>query len=332
MATLELDGTLIAEKDNNNKIISHVDQLSEATSGGGIQFNSATILQKVASNPANPVEGQIYYNTTNGIVKHWNGTEWLEMSNKFSATGGTVTTYVLNNVSYKSHTFLTSGTFSVIEGQRNLQIMIVPGGGGGSQDTAGGGGAGGVYIVNSVASIGDYTISVGGGGARAYTSQGYNGQNSSAFGFTAIGGGGGAGSAASNAAGSGGSGGGGGASKGAGSGTPGQGNNGESSSGAAGGGGAGQVGGTNGTGTGGDGVINNFRDGTNQYYGGGGGGFGIGISYAGGLGGGGGNSTSFGNSLLFGVDNTGGGGGAYGGSWGGAGDGGSGIVIIRYQI
>jgi len=41
MATLELDGTLIAEKDNNNKIISHVDQLSEATSGGGIKLNNS---------------------------------------------------------------------------------------------------------------------------------------------------------------------------------------------------------------------------------------------------------------------------------------------------
>lgn len=39
MPTLELDGTLIAEKDNNNKIISHVDQLSEATSGGGITLS-----------------------------------------------------------------------------------------------------------------------------------------------------------------------------------------------------------------------------------------------------------------------------------------------------
>ena len=41
MATLELDGTLIAEKDNNNKIISHVDQLGEANTGDGIKLNNS---------------------------------------------------------------------------------------------------------------------------------------------------------------------------------------------------------------------------------------------------------------------------------------------------
>ena len=177
-----------------------------SVSNGSVSLaTSEIILPKHSTDPSNPVEGQIYYNTTDGVVRHWAGTKWLQMSNKFSATGGIETTYVLNNVSYKSHTFLTSETFSVIEGERNLEIMIVAGGGGGSQDTAGGGGAGGVYIVNSVAGIGNYTISIGGGGAKAYNSQGYNGQNSSAFGFIAIGGGGGAGSAASSAAGSGGS-------------------------------------------------------------------------------------------------------------------------------
>src|SRR6056300_344268 len=184
MATLELDGTLLAEKDNNNKIIGHVDQLSEATSGGGIQFNSATILQKLASDPANPVEGQLYYNTTNGIVKNWDGTKWLNMSNKFNASGGTES--IVGN--YKYHTYTSSGTFTP-EIVGNIEYLIVAGGGGGGGVYhAGGGGAGGLLNGTISVTAQDYTITIGSGGQGGAASfggvagVGSNGSNSTAFG------------------------------------------------------------------------------------------------------------------------------------------------------
>jgi hypothetical protein len=255
--------------------------------------------------------------------------------NLFVASGGIVTTYTENNITYKSHTFLSTDTFTVTNGNTIADVLLVAGGGGGSKD-GGGGGAGGVLVANSTSiSVGTYSITIGQGGAgavHASNTQGSNGQDTTALSLTAIGGGGGAGGGGSTAAGagSGGSGGGGGAGRSAGSGTAGQGNNGESSSSKAGGGGAGQPGGSNGLGDGGDGILNSYRNGTNVYYGGGGGG-----SYPtqpnspGGLGGGGAGSNS--GTGGGGTANTGGGGGS-GGSIGNGGTGGSGIVIIRYPI
>ena len=266
-------------------------------------------------------------------LKVYNGTQWIEISStSVQASGGTTTTYG----GYKSHTFTSSGTFTVTAGG-SIDVMLVAGGGGGSQDTAGGGGAGGMLVSQSINVVAQsYTITIGAGGAQANGSRGYDGNDTTAFGLTAIAGGGGAGSAGGTApAGNGGSGGGGGGGRAAGSGTAGQGFAGETSSGAAGGGGAGEAGGTDGVGYGGDGLQNNYRTGSNTYYAGGGGGRAGSTGYPGGDGGGGngpsGNSgLGAGNAAYAGTANTGGGGAAYSGAWNGAGPGGSGIVVIRY--
>lgn len=39
-------------------------------------FSNGVVLPKAASAPANPVEGQLYFNTTSKIAFVWNGTEW----------------------------------------------------------------------------------------------------------------------------------------------------------------------------------------------------------------------------------------------------------------
>jgi hypothetical protein len=251
----------------------------------------------------------------------------------FEATGGLTQTYT----GYKSHTFISSGTFTPIA-NGIIDVMLVAGGGGGAQDTAGGGGAGGMLIQTSLnVSAQAYSIVIGSGGAQANSSRGYNGNDTTAFGLTAIGGGGGAGSAYAANAGSGGSGGGGAYNYAAGSGTLGQGYDGETASGAAGGGGAGEAGGTDGVGYGGDGATNNYRTGSNITYAGGGGGRSGSTGYPGGDGGGGngpsGNTgLGAGNAAYAGTVNTGGGGAAYSGAWNGAGPGGSGIVVIRYAF
>lgn len=289
------------------------------------------------------------------------------------ATGGIETTYSSGGLNYKSHTFTTVGTTQfVASGAGDIDILVVAGGAGGGSWVGGGGGAGGVVVNTGIPiTAGSYSIVVGGGGAGGINPGSYaapfpttaNGNNSTAFGRTAIGGGKG-GSWNGDQTGAGGSGGGasnqnspGGALQ-PGSASGGFGNVGGSNVGfgggsphvTAGGGGAGAAGqnivSNTQSGAGGIGIINTFRLGTNVYYGGGGGGGIHGPGYSdneAGLGtrnnstGGGGNGKHRNNSLIAdqaGVPNTGGGGGGGGSpgnepSYGGAG--GSGIVVIRYR-
>ena len=260
-----------------------------------------------------------------------------------TATGGNITT----DGDYKVHTFNSSGTFEVTRGGTVKALIIGGGGGGGTQNNGAGGGGAGGYIENDSVSVSEqaYNIVVGAGGAKSTSSSasGSNGNNSSAFGLTALGGGGGAheDTLGSN----GGSGGGGGGKTSAGAiagGTASQGSNGGSgiyhSAGSyragGGGGGAGAVGG-NATvgvaGVGGTGLASSIT-GSSVTRAGGGGGSSIAGSGAGGSGGGGNGNGNTGNAQS-GTANTGGGGGAaatYNGY--AAGDGGSGVVIVRYKF
>lgn len=239
-----------------------------------------------------------------------------------------------------------------------VEVLVVAGGGGGGARHAGGGGAGGlIYNSNFAVTPGSaLTVTVGDGGIGGTETFGWgvspvstNGSNSVFGSLTAIGGGAGGYAFAGN---SGGSGGGGGDGSGGtllgGSGTSGQGNTGGNSGsgsyeGGGGGGGAGGIGG-NGSNRGGDGGTGlGFNiSGTFTYYGGGGGGAAgynkSSLGGAGGLGGGGrgDNSGSVGAICQNGTSNTGGGGGAHSTNYptagsGKAGNGGSGIVIVRYQ-
>ena len=253
--------------------------------------------------------------------------------------GGQENFYSVGGVNYKSCTFLTTGTLTA-SNEGLVDVMVVSGGGGGNPSTSspeggffgGGGGAGGMVVQTGL------TISEGSGTVivTAGSATGVNGQSSVipsniitstasiGGGTSAQVGGSGGGANTGNHGGIGGS-----------AGTPGQGNPGGSSSdrdsgsqgGGGAGGGAGQPGGPSGrtsSGAGGDGLQNAYRTGTGIWYGGGGGGstghYGIQTRGAGGQGGGG-SSTSFHGEL-----NTGGGG------VGGTGAGGSGIVVIRYNM
>ena len=224
----------------------------------------------------------------------------------FLANGGSIQVYTAGGKTWKSHTFLNSGTFTISQGSTDLEVLIVAGGGGGGADNAGGGGAGGLLYYGTetpktpnggalTKSVGSYSVVVGnggnghtgpsdgsiGGGARSQ-----NGGDSSVFGLTAIGGGGGSSSdGGAGAAGSGGSGGGnsgntenpnGGSGASTSSGTSGQGFGGGQGSGSGGGGGGGgsASAGSNGSGaTGGNGgnaLAYAIRTGTATNYAGGG--------------------------------------------------------------
>ncbi len=246
-------------------------------------------------------------------------------------------------------------TFTPPDGVNQVQYLIVGGGGGGGSSVAfgnagaGGGGGGGVLTGSISVSQQNYDVVVGSGGIRglAGNSSGSNGGDSS-FGLnqglnlTALGGGGGVGGNGPGL--DGGSGGGGrGAAGGAGlqpgtvqggSGNVGGGGTFNPGDGGGGGGGAGASGGalTNaGGGDGGDGIASDIT-GTIAFYGGGGGGGGAQSDAIGtGGSGGGGNGGNDGVTAIAGTANTGGGGGGGNNTTLGA-SGGSGTVILRYQI
>jgi hypothetical protein len=303
------------------------------------------------------VTGMLRFNTSLGKLQVYDGTNWVTIGYT-TATGGTVT-YAGG---YTIHTFTTSGTFTVYSAG-DIELLVVAGGGGGG---SGGGGAGGMITASKSVTTGTYAITVGpggtggGGGSSGGKTNPTSGGNSVALGYTAIGGGyGGGGSIAGRLGATGGSGGGHGydintATRSIG--TSGQGNGGGRASvgglgGAGGGGGAGGAGNDGNEIYGGNGGIGaqSSITGTATYYAGGGGG-GLNqndnVTYArpsgqtyGGFGGqgGGGTGTTYGyasgGTTVYaspGTDNTGGGGGGTDPELDTGGDGGDGIVIIRY--
>lgn len=254
--------------------------------------------------------------------------------------------------------FTTVGTtsFTVADGVTDLDYLIVGGGGGGGSSTSfstagsGGGGAGGVLSGTMNVTAGQsLDVVVGGGGAAGATgnNSGSNGGNSSlglniGTNLTALGGGagiGGNGNGSNGGSGGGGRGGSGGTGLQPGTAQGGLGNSGGAGPspgghGGGGGGGAGSAGGANSAvsgGAGGNG-FESFITGSSMFVGGGGGGgganadaFGIGGS------GGGGNGANDGSAATAGVDGTGGGGGGGNNNRLGA-VGGSGIVVLSYQL
>ena len=269
--------------------------------------------------------------------------------------GGQVSLVEIDNDQFQMHAFTDVGTSTFrIDADGVADVLIVGGGGGGGGDGGGGGGGGGVVFEEELSvEAGSYAVTVGAGGAGNEAKTGIdssnNGDDSIAFGLTALGGGAG-GNFDGEPPQSGGSGGGGDretegasslqqASPDGGFGNPG--GNGNPDIGGAGGGGAAQSGGDATAGQdGGNGKNYSAKFGTqfgeNGYFGGGGAGGHENSGTAGGtggLGGGGGSTgiiTTSGSSKITGGTNTGGGGGGATGSGDAiGGDGGSGIILIR---
>jgi len=259
---------------------------------------------------------------------------------------------------YRVHIFTSSNNFvvnSIAENVSNtVEYLIVAGGGGGggsiyASTRGGGGGAGGVKTGYVSISATTYTVNVGSGGAGGVGADSViaiAGGNSSVFGISTLGGGYGA---TYNRAGTpGGSGGGAGTGSYATgySGTPGQGNPGGNSvgytdninTGGGGGGGGGGSGSASSSGNGGSGGagIPSSITGIIAFYAGGGGGGGGTAGGLGGTGGGGSGATGSANGSN-GTPGTGGGGGGSSSLTSNpdtrtGGNGGSGIVIIKYPI
>lgn len=279
--------------------------------------------------------------------------------------GTTVTDETIDGQKYRIHAFEStgSGSFKINKSPSNssIDVLLVAGGGGGGENDGGGGGAGGlIYRSNLAVSEGTYSLNIGNGGQGAPEGSsgfGESGEDTTGFGLTAIGGGGAA--PQRKTARDGGSGGGAGhadstggealqpSSPGGFGSDGGQGENGTNPPyPGGGGGGASERGKSPGTpserGDGGDGkdysdeFTQQFGD-NGLFAGGGGGGTQSSPTSTGGAGGGGDGGHADGNSNVTnpesGQPNTGGGGGGTGeGGNQDAGNGGSGIILIRYPI
>ena len=129
-----------------------------------------------------------------------------EYSGHIKATGGTINDFTspTGNV-YRAHIFKSSGTLAVEKLSTlptcpdALEVLVVAGGGGGGQwpsDAGGGGGAGGcrtnlsghpeAFPAPITAVVGNYTVTVGGGGARQDGPGEGNNGNDSVFGHPTV--------------------------------------------------------------------------------------------------------------------------------------------------
>jgi hypothetical protein len=245
--------------------------------------------------------------------------------------------------SYTYHTFLNSGTFTMLS-SKPVEVLTIGGGGAGGGHhstlyTTYGGGAGALLLQNTTLSPNTYSVTVGNGGSAPYSTQGIRGPNGSPSQFGSLtaaagGGGGGASSGASayfnsqsqdGSAGANGGNGGGGSP--AGSGTQGF------AGALGGGGGAGGAASSTLAGSGAtytDWFIASGKGVGGLFAGGGGSADYITVSGGGGQGGG---PAPWGGSGETGIENTGGGGGGAGrnqDSFRPGGSGAKGIVIVRY--
>jgi hypothetical protein len=124
-----------------------------------------------------------------------------------SASGGTETQTTDQGISYKVHSFTSTGTSQItVDKAGFFECLVVAGGGAGGRSNAAGGGGGGVVIQRVFVHAGTYNVVVGagntsgvrepfGGSNRTYIEypSGNRGGNSSVFGLLAIGGGNGGG-------------------------------------------------------------------------------------------------------------------------------------------
>lgn len=123
-----------------------------------------------SSDPTTPTpsSGDVYYNTTDKIMKIYDGSQWSGLSGTSSGT------------LIASHVYTASGTYNKNNLASNIKVTVVGGGGGAGGASAaasaasfsGGGGAGGIsikYIDNT--SVGSSeTITIGSGGSGGNTS------------------------------------------------------------------------------------------------------------------------------------------------------------------
>ena len=151
-----------------------------------------------AGRPVSPEIGKLGFNLDTGALEVYNGIDsatnnpiWLTMGGATVEASGGNNTYTFNG--YTVHAFTSDGTFTVTKGGE-VEVLLVGGGGSGGNDNAAGGVAGGLIFKTITVTPGAYPIDIGGGGGVVGNeAQGQDGQDTTGFGQTALGGGGGGG-------------------------------------------------------------------------------------------------------------------------------------------
>jgi len=114
----------------------------------------------------------------------------------YSATGGTITTYSSGGVSYRVHTFTSSGNF-VSNNVGTVDAIVVGGGGGGKSYGGGGGGGSVIHLQSKPVTASTYAIVLAAGGAGSASdttvTSANDGGTTTFAGYSATGGGGGGG-------------------------------------------------------------------------------------------------------------------------------------------
>lgn len=144
--------------------------------------------------PSVLADGQMRFNNSTGKVEFYNSaaSKWLDTpASGVIATGGD-SVYDINvqGTVYRVHVFVTPGTSSLaVSHGGEVEYLIVAGGGATTGHNAGGAGAGGLITGTLTITPQSYSIVVGAGGQPVNGGTPNNGDNSSALGLTALGGG-----------------------------------------------------------------------------------------------------------------------------------------------
>lgn len=110
--------------------------------------------------------GEVIYNATDDRMQMYTPAGWVNVAGiPFAATGGDIVDD--SSISgYKVHIFTGDGDFTVQSGEASVNYAIVAGGGGGTGGVSGGSGGGGYRTGTGFpVTPGPYPVTVGGGGA-----------------------------------------------------------------------------------------------------------------------------------------------------------------------
>ena len=157
---------------------------SNINSGLGIELGSMSAATRNAG--VSTAIGTIIYNSTTSGIESYGPEGWVSVkglqSSGMEATGGLINDFESGGITYRSHTFTSSGTFSVNsigDYPAEVDYLVVAGGGGGGSSGGGGwggggGGAGGLRTSDPSAPAPlratAFTVATGGGdGAGNYT-------------------------------------------------------------------------------------------------------------------------------------------------------------------
>jgi hypothetical protein len=142
--------------------------------------------------------GSVVFNSTLNKMSFYDGSLWIVPKDAGAVPAATGGDTVTDLGGFRIHQFTNPGS-SIINftSPGNIDILIVGGGGGGGGVIGGGGGAGGyIYLPGYDVQVGTYTVTVGAGGTggngwNSPKQYGDAGGNSSFGSITAVGGGGG---------------------------------------------------------------------------------------------------------------------------------------------